>query len=110
MLTRRENCWEFKGCGRECDGTRATEKGVCPAASAEVLHGINSGFNGGRACWAIAGTLCGDEVQGSFAMKFGSCLKCDFYRMVVKEEGRDIASARVIHDRLETHGTGGKSR
>ena len=43
-------------------------------------------------------------------MKFGSCLQCDFYKKVVKEEGTDRHSARVIHDRLESRGAGRKPR
>jgi hypothetical protein len=43
-------------------------------------------------------------------MKFGSCLKCDFYKKVVKEEGRDIASARLIDEQLEIRGAGRNSR
>ena len=100
MMPRLLNCWEAKGCGREHGGPRAGEFGVCPAASTAALDGINRGNNGGRACWALAGTLCGDVVQGTFATKMGSCIKCDFYKQVVKDEGRGIASARIIHDRL----------
>ena len=94
------NCWEFKQCGRQPGGDAVGALGVCPAARAHELDGINCGSAGGRACWAIAGTLCDGVVQGTFAQKFGSCMKCAFYRSVVKEEGHAIASARVIHDRL----------
>ncbi|MDH3390750.1 MAG: hypothetical protein OEL85_03000 [Desulfobulbaceae bacterium] len=27
----------------------------------------------------VAGTLCGGEVQGTFALKLGNCQKCEFY-------------------------------
>lgn len=110
MSTRRVNCWEFKGCGREPDGVRASETGVCPAASAEVLDGLNHGRNGGRACWAVAGTHYEEALQGSCAMKFGSCLECDFYKKVVTEEGREIASSRVIRDQLDGGSARGKPR
>jgi hypothetical protein len=30
--------------------------------------------NAGRICWAIAGTFCGDKVQGDFAQKSVSCM------------------------------------
>ena len=62
------NCWEFKKCGREAGGARARELGVCPAYP-----------NHGRCCARIAGTLCGGKVQGSFAMKVATCMKCEFY-------------------------------
>jgi hypothetical protein len=48
--------------------------------------GINGGKNGGRVCWAIAGTLCGGRQQGTYAVKLETCLRCDFCQMVLKEE------------------------
>jgi methyl-accepting chemotaxis protein len=67
--TRKMNCWEFKKCGRESNGAKAKELGVCPAYP-----------NRGTSCASIAGTLCGGKVQGSFAMKLANCLQCDFYK------------------------------
>ncbi len=62
-----------------------------PAATDTAHNGYNSGRNSGRYCWKIAGTLCGGEVQGAFAAKALSCLKCDFYLTVKDEEvGRFI--------------------
>ncbi len=63
------NCWEFKGCGREAGGSKAAELGVCPAFTEEA----------GEACWLIAGTFCGDKVQGTHAQKEGNCMQCEFY-------------------------------
>ncbi len=74
-------------CGREEGGNNIAERGVCPAAADRSFDGINSGKCGGRICWAVAGTLCGGCVQGSFAEKRCSCLNCDFYQMVQEEEG-----------------------
>jgi hypothetical protein len=51
------NCWEFEKCGRQPGGIKVKELGVCPAATEKRAHGINGGINGGRACWAIAGTF-----------------------------------------------------
>ena len=65
---RKLNCWEFKKCGREAGGAKAKELGVCPAYP-----------NHGHNCAILAGTLCGGKVQGSFAQKMASCLKCEFY-------------------------------
>jgi hypothetical protein len=96
----KRNCWEFKKCGREPGGAKATEFGVCPAATEVRLTGKNSGKNGGRACWAIAGTLCGGKVQGAFAAKVASCLACDFYTEVGKEEGVNHESAKAILAKL----------
>lgn len=62
------NCWEFKKCGREQGGIKANELGVCPAWP-----------DHGTACARVAGTLCGGDVQGTFAVKVGECQQCDFY-------------------------------
>lgn len=94
MLT--QNCWEVKKCGRESGGAKVAELGVCPAATSTKTNGINKGKNGGRACWAITGTLCGGHVQGSYAIKLGNCMKCEFYSMVKSEEGAGCASSKDI--------------
>ena len=40
--------------------------GVCPAPTRIAVDGTNNGYNAGRICWAIAGTFCEGEVQGTF--------------------------------------------
>jgi len=80
------NCWELKKCGREPGGAKVEELGICPAATDRAADGVNGGKNGGRVCWAVAGTFCGDKVQGSFAQKRLSCLSCDIFRQVRDEE------------------------
>lgn len=85
-MTTKMNCWEFKKCGREPGGAKAVELGVCVAPLQEKTNGINCGKNGGRCCWAIAGTLCGGIVQGSYASKLANCMNCEFYKLVQKEE------------------------
>lgn len=95
--TAKLNCWELKQCGREPNGPKVEELGVCPATVEKRAHGINHGVNGGRACWAIAGTLCGGKVQGSFAAKLGNCWKCEFYQRVMSEEGqRVVLAVRIL--------------
>ncbi len=64
------NCWEMKECGREEGGAKVAEYGVCPAYTK----------NAGEACWIVAGTFCGGEVQGTFAEKEHNCMRCDFYK------------------------------
>jgi methyl-accepting chemotaxis protein len=66
---RRQRCWEFKQCGREAGGAKAAELGVCPAYP-----------DHGHDCAVIAGTLCGGQVQGSFAQKLKTCRQCEFYQ------------------------------
>ena len=82
----RQNCWEFTHCGREPGGEREAELGVCPACTERKLDGLNQGTNGGRSCWAVAGTFCGGTVQGSEAQKQHNCWKCEFFQVVRKEE------------------------
>jgi hypothetical protein len=96
----KQNCWEFKKCGREPGGAKESQLGVCPAATADRVDGVNSGKNGGRACWAVSGTLCGGKVQGTFATKVANCLECDFYQTVGKEEGANHESAKEIIAKL----------
>ncbi len=80
---KKQNCWEFKGCGCEKPGN----KGICPAVTARMADGTNHGKNGGRVCWAISGTCCDGSVQGSYAQKIVACTECDFRIKVKEEEG-----------------------
>ncbi len=80
------NCWEYKGCGREPGGKVAEHKGICPAATEEKFRGLHGGKASGRACWLVAGTLCGGKPQGTFAQKIETCEMCDFFRKVKDEE------------------------
>jgi hypothetical protein len=80
------NCWEYKKCGRQLGGHKAAELGVCPVTTLQTLHGVHGGENAGRACWAIAGSLCGGKIQGTFAQKLHNCWRCEFMNLVKKEE------------------------
>ncbi len=71
------NCWEITGCGREHGGARMEELGEC-IASREGM---------GHSCWAIAGTLCGGEVQGSVAQKLGYCTSCSVHKLYNRSRG-----------------------
>ena len=92
----RLNCWEFKKCGRQPGGAKASELGVCAAASERRLGGANGGTNGGRVCWYVAGTLCGGKVQGTFATKLTNCMQCEFYKSVLQEEGVGVAKGKDV--------------
>ncbi|MEW6221447.1 MAG: two-CW domain-containing protein [Thermodesulfobacteriota bacterium] len=94
------NCWEFKKCGREKGGAKTGELGVCPASIEARVHGVNGGRNGGRGCWALAGTLCGGKIQGTFATKLGNCMSCDFYKVVKQEEGAACMATKDIVAKL----------
>jgi hypothetical protein len=76
----RQNCWEFIQCKREPGGKNVGKLGICPAAMAVRSDGLNSGTNGGRICWAVAGTFCEAKIQGTSASKLASCEQCDFFK------------------------------
>ena len=95
------NCWEFKKCGREANGTKADELGVCPASSEKRLDGVHGGKNGGRSCWVVAGSMCGGEKQGTFAQKYKNCQGCDFYMTVKREETIDLEMSIVLLSKLK---------
>ncbi len=84
------NCWEFKKCGREPGGKKASELGICPATVSKELDGTHGGKNAGRACWVIAGSLCGGKIQGTYASKLANCWKCDFMNAVKAEEEAEV--------------------
>ena len=95
----KQNCWELKKGGREPMGVNH-DLGVCPAAMETRLDSIHGGKNGGRACWVVAGTLCDKQVQGSFAKKYVNCEKCDFYGLVLDEEGPGYKPAFLLLGKL----------
>lgn len=79
-----KQCWEIKHCERQKGGSKVGELGEC-VASKEGL---------GHSCWAIAGTLCGGEVQGSVAKKEKNCMACEVYKLYNRTtgtHGNDIA-------------------
>ncbi|MBF0481019.1 MAG: hypothetical protein HQK81_08885 [Desulfovibrionaceae bacterium] len=80
------NCWQYTRCGRQPGGAQAAALGVCPVALERRLSGVNSGECAGRACWAVGGTFCQGEKQGTYAQKLGDCIDCKFYQLVHGEE------------------------
>lgn len=95
----KQNCWEFKKCGRQPSGVKSS-LGVCPAASEKRLDGTHGGKNAGRACWVISGTMCNGEVQGTFAKKYKNCETCDFYNSVEREEGPGFKMSLFLLNKL----------
>jgi len=100
----RQNCWEFKKCGREPGGLKSKEMGVCPAANESKFDQINEGDKAGRVCWVVAGTFCGGKVQGTFAHKLTSCMQCEFYKQVEKEHGREAVFLKNILEKANKPG------
>lgn len=89
-MTDKLNCWQIKRCRRGIGGSRSGELGICPAATEASADGLNGGVNGGRICWAIAGTFCDGEVQGTHSQKHGTCMTCEVYHRVQKETGKSF--------------------
>ena len=87
---KKQNCWEFMGCGREKAGSQVKGFGICPAAQTGEGNGVNNGEKRGRVCWSVAGTFCDDSIKGTFAKEFHTCLECPFYKKIVEEEGNDF--------------------
>jgi CRP-like cAMP-binding protein len=85
------------GCKRGPGGAEADANGTCVAAMDSSYDGINTGKNAGRICWAVAGTCCGGEIQGTFAEKRDSCTSCPFYRLVQEEEGTSGAAHKLFN-------------
>ena len=88
--TRKLNCWEDRKCG---EGPRSARP--CPAVTDTSSHGINGGRNGGRLCWAVAGTLAGTDKLATCAQQ-GPCADCDFFNLVKSEEGQSFQTVRVV--------------
>ena len=86
----KQNCWEFKKCGREPDGAKVNELGVCPATTFTMADGFCDGLNGGRACVYITGTFCAGIVQGTHKEKEKNCAECDFYKTLKQEHGSEM--------------------
>ena len=84
--TAKINCWEFKKCGRQPGGHKEKELGTCPVTVQGSFNSAQEGKNGGRACWVIAGSLCGGKIQGTYAQKLNNCWRCEFMNLVKKEE------------------------
>lgn len=99
-MASKQNCWEYKDCGRQPGGAKVHQLGVCAAATDVRGDGVHGGENCGRTCWALAGTLCGGQVQGTFAAKLGNCLRCDFYQEVSMSEGHNLVPLTELNARL----------
>lgn len=58
-------CWNQKNCNKK----------DCPAYE---------NFDCGR-CWLIAGTMCGEKPTGTFVEKYNSCLECEVFKDVIRD-------------------------
>jgi hypothetical protein len=97
----KKNCWEYKKCGREPNGVNVQALGICPVATEKRLDSVHGGKNAGRACWVVGGTFCQGKVQGTFALKYDTCIDCDFYKLVKGEEYPDFILSATLLPRLK---------
>jgi hypothetical protein len=100
-MSEKQNCWEWKHCGRESGGINVDSLGVCPASIENKMDGVHGGKNGGRTCWVVTATLCKGELQGHFGKKFEKCRVCDFYNQVKLEEGGYFQLSATLLPRLK---------
>jgi hypothetical protein len=82
MVSKKQNCWEYMKCGREPEGKKVAELGICRAAAEEFFNGMNGGKNGGRICFSVAGTFSNDVVQFPCREKLASCKDCSFFKVL----------------------------
>ena len=95
------NCWEYKKCGREPGGRNVNNLGVCPAAINTELHGVHGGRNAGRACWEVAGSMCGTKILCTDARKMKNCWRCDFMHVVKSAEVRGATGFLATRQEME---------
>lgn len=93
---RKQNCWEFMGCRKNVSGFTSDEFGVCPAVTCKTLNGVHGGMNGGRVCWMVTGTMCGNKIQGSYQYKAENCIECDFFHQIKNEEGKKYVQPETL--------------
>lgn len=94
------NCWEFKRCGRQAEGTMQEAEGLCPAPGEIRLDGIHEGVSSGRSCWMVAGTYGKGPAICSSLKDISDCKDCDFYHMVMREEGPGFLSTNDLGEVL----------
>ena len=82
MVSKKQNCWEYMKFGREPEGVKVAELGICRAAADEFFNGMNGGKNGGRICFAVAETFSNDVVQFPLTEKVASCKDCSFFEIL----------------------------
>jgi len=71
------NCWDMKKCERQKGGKKVNDLRECIASKKKMGH----------SCWAVAGTLCGSEIQCTYAKKIGFCTSCEVYEIYNRSRG-----------------------
>lgn len=87
----KKNCWEFMGCGDKAKS--------CSAFLDQRFDGINHGKNGGRVCWAVAGTLCRESKTKDILVKYDDCIDCEFFSYVHQGEDKKFTIFEEVYKR-----------
>jgi hypothetical protein len=85
------NCWEIKKCQRQKGGKKVKELGECIAPKEGMGH----------SCWAVAGTLCGDKIQGTTAQEIKFCTSCKVYEIYNRSRGKLGKMIKVTYPKEE---------
>ena len=80
------NCWEFMECGREDGGINSSKLGICPSYPDKR-----------KCCARVSGTLCGGELQGTFAIKLINCMECKYYKSEYYERKMEKCIKSVVN-------------
>ncbi len=95
------NCWAYNSCAIESHDSFFEEIDTCPSSTELCTNRVNDGTNGGRACWAIAGTFSGSESQCVCLGEMTSCRECDFYKIVQREEGDKLITGSELTEMVQ---------
>jgi hypothetical protein len=95
-MAKKLNCWEFNNCRMQSGDANINASDICPVMTNTSADGINGGKNGGRICWAIAGTFA-DKSKGIPV----SCITCDFFKLV--EEQESFIALSLLKPGLKIH-------
>lgn len=81
---------DYSGPGmKRCSDVMKCGKEGCPAYASDD-----------RFCWAMAGTHCRGEIQGSYRIKIDACRECRFYLGARTE--KQICQAALLVDEVDT--------
>ena len=81
------NCWEIYKCDRQKGGKKVNVLGECVTSKKKMGH----------SCWAVAGTLCGGEIQCPYAKKIGFCTSCKVFEIYNRSSGELGKRIKLIY-------------
>jgi len=80
------NCWELRNCGRGPGEGSSHPLGECPAAKGGQNEGPNKGTAMGRYCWRAMETSENGRTLPHWSRSDPSCITCEHFIRVRKEE------------------------